>query len=125
MLDRSIKKPSPQHPIAIHPLAARITVHANGGLIADTRAALTMDEAMYPRRFYIPRADVDMSGFERSAHSTYCPFKGDCAYYSLPELGERGENAIWTYEDPFEWMNQIKGYLAFYPDRVKIVHHDR
>lgn len=120
MIERPIKKPGPQHPITIFENPARVTVAVNGEILADTYAALTMDEAMYPRVFYIPRTDVDMGKLTRSAHTTYCPFKGDCSYYSLPAAGERGENVVWTYEHPFEWMEQIEGYLAFYPDRVTI-----
>jgi hypothetical protein len=27
-------------------------------------------------------------------------------------------NAVWTYEQPFEAVALIAGYIAFYPDRV-------
>ena len=52
-----------------------------------------------------------------SEHTTYCPYKGDASYYSIPTGGYRSINAVWTYETPFEAM-QIKEYVAFYPDRV-------
>lgn len=55
---------------------------------------------------------------ERSAHATYCPYKGDCAYFSIPSGGERAANAVWTYEDPINAVAAIKNHLAFYPDRV-------
>ncbi len=62
--------------------------------------ALTLREARYPAMQYIPRADADMTQLIRSDHTTYCPFKGDCAYYDLPGGGERAANAVWTYEAP-------------------------
>jgi uncharacterized protein (DUF427 family) len=69
---------------------------------------------------YIPRADVDMSQLRRSDHATYCPYKGDAAYFDIVALGERGKNAVWTYEHPYAAVADIAGHLAFYPDRVEI-----
>ena len=120
MSDKPMKIPGPDHPITIEPNPERVVVRAGGQVIADTRNALTLREAAYPPVQYIPRADVDMSKLTRTEHSTYCPFKGDCAYYSLTDGGERGVNAVWTYEDPFPAVGAIKDRLAFYADRVEI-----
>ena len=87
-------------------------------MIADTRNALTLREAAYPPVQYIPREDVDFSQLERTDHATYCPYKGDCNYYSVPAGGEKSVNAGWSYEDPFPAVAQIRGHVAFYPDRV-------
>jgi uncharacterized protein (DUF427 family) len=70
---------------------------------------------------YIPRKDVHMSLLERTEHTTYCPYKGDCSYYSLPGGGPGSTNAVWTYEAPFAAVAAIKDHLAFYPDRVEMV----
>ena len=59
-----------------------------------------------------------MSWLERSAHATFCPYKGDCAYYSILIEGRRSINAVWTYEAPFPAVAEIQGHLAFYPERV-------
>ena len=61
-----------------------------------------------------------MAMLTRSDQTTYCPFKGDCNYFSLPGDGEHAANAVWTYEAPFPAVAAIKDYLAFYPDRVAI-----
>jgi uncharacterized protein (DUF427 family) len=118
MADRVIKIPGPDHPISIEANPSRVTVRVGGRVIADTREALTLREASYPPVQYIPRRDVDMSALTRSSHTTYCPYKGDAAYYSIPVGGTRSINAVWTYETPFEATAQIKEYVAFYPDRV-------
>jgi uncharacterized protein (DUF427 family) len=89
-----------------------------GRVVADSIDALTLREAGYPAVQYIPRKDVDMSLLQRTQHATYCPFKGDCAYYSIPAGGERSVNAVWTYEAPYPAMAAIKDHLAFYRDRV-------
>jgi uncharacterized protein (DUF427 family) len=118
MQTKSIKLPGPDHPIAIKPNPARVTVSLAGRIIADTREALTLREASYPAVQYIPRKDVDMSLLQRTDHATYCPYKGDCAYYSIPSGGKRSANAVWTYEAPYAAVAEIKDHLAFYPDRV-------
>ena len=118
MTDRSIKVPGPDHPIAIEANQSRVVVTVGGKVIADTRDALTLREASYPAVQYIPRRDVDMAALTRSERITYCPYKGDASYYSIPAGGDRSLNAVWTYEMPFEAMAQIKDYVAFYPDGV-------
>jgi uncharacterized protein (DUF427 family) len=118
MTTKTIKIPGPDHPITIEPNPARVVVSLGGHVIADTRAALTLREATYPPVQYVPRKDVDMSLLERTSHATYCPYKGDCAYYSIPLGGERSVNAVWTYEAPYEAVESIKSHLAFYPNRV-------
>jgi uncharacterized protein (DUF427 family) len=87
-------------------------------VIADTRDALTLREAAYPPVQYIPRKDVDLSLLARTDHQSYCPYKGEASYYSVSVAGERGVNAVWTYEAPYEAVAQIGEHLAFYPDRV-------
>jgi uncharacterized protein (DUF427 family) len=118
---RTKKLPGPDHPITIEKNPARIVVSIAGRVIADTRDALTLREASYPGVLYIPRKDVDMALLERTDHATYCPYKGECAYYSIPLGGKRSANAVWTYEDPFAAVAAIKGHLAFYPDRVETI----
>ena len=118
MADKLIKIPGPDHPISIEANLSRIVVTVEGQVIADTRAALTLREASYPAVQYIPREDVDMTKLTRSEHTTYCPYKGDASYYSIPAGGDRSRNAVWTYETPFEAMASIKGYLAFYPEHI-------
>jgi uncharacterized protein (DUF427 family) len=118
MADRQVKIPGPDHPISIDANSSRVVVTVGGKVIADTRHALTLREGSYPAVQYIPRRDVDMAALVRSEHTTYCPYKGDASYYSIPAGGDRSFNAVWTYETPFAAMAQIKEYVAFYPDRV-------
>ena len=81
MKDRQIRVPGPDHPITIERNPVRVVVSVAGRVIADTRDALTLRESTYPPVQYIPLKDVDMSLLEPTDHSTYCPYKGDCAYY--------------------------------------------
>ena len=118
---KTIKIPGPDHPITIEPNPKRVVVSIGGIILADSRDALTLREAGYAAVQYIPRKDVDMTLLERSTHATYCPYKGDCTYFSIPPGGTRAINAVWTYEDPYDAVASIRNHLAFYPDRVDAI----
>ena len=116
-----MKVPGPEHPITIDPNPQRVVVWVAGRIVADTRRALMLREAAYRPVQYIPREDVAMTLLERTNYATYCPYKGDCGYFSIPLGGERSINAAWSYEDPYDAVHAIKDYLAFYPDRVEAI----
>ncbi|HEY1995653.1 DUF427 domain-containing protein [Paraburkholderia sp.] len=118
---RTVKIPGPDHPITIERDPSHVVIKLAGKVIADTRDAFTLREAAYPAVLYIPRKDVDMTLLERTDHATYCPYKGECAYFSIPAGGARSVNAVWTYENPYDAVAQIKDHLAFYPDRVDAI----
>ncbi|MFJ4291540.1 DUF427 domain-containing protein [Cupriavidus sp. NPDC089707] len=118
MLAKPVRIPGPDHPITITPTPGRVVVKVAGRVVADSTAALTLQEASYAPVQYLPRADVDMAQLARSDHATYCPYKGDCSYFSIPAAGERGRNAVWSYETPYDAVAAIASHVAFYPDRV-------
>jgi len=115
-----MKAPSLDHPITIAPHRGRVVVRMDGQVVADTKAALRLTEASYPAVLYVPRADAAMLLFIPTDHHTYCPYKGDCSYFSIPSGGERGRNVAWSYEAPYPAVAAIKDHLAFYPDRVQV-----
>jgi uncharacterized protein (DUF427 family) len=114
-------EPSARHPITIESNPNRVVVRIGDSVVADSRAAVTLQEADYAPVQYIPLADVDESMLERTEHTSYCPFKGDATYFSIPAGGERSENAVWEYQDPYPAVAEIKGRVAFYPDRVDAI----
>src|SRR5437660_6612374 len=118
MKEKPIRIPGPDHPISIQRNPARVVVSVAGRVVADTRDALTLQESDYSPVEYIPRKDVDLSQLERTDHATYCPYKGDANYYSVLAGGKKSVNAVWSYEEPYPAVAQIKGHVAFYPDRV-------
>jgi len=121
MHTRVAKIPGPEHPISIERDPRRVVVRAAGRVVAETTEALDLKEAQYPVVMYIPRRDVDMSQLQVMDHSTYCPYKGECTYYSIPSVGQKGVNAAWSYEKPFASVAQIDHHLAFYADRVDAI----
>jgi uncharacterized protein (DUF427 family) len=108
-------KKVPRSRIMTRPAGARVRVIVGGEVVADTRAAIEMKEGDYPAVFYVPRQDVRMERLVRTSHTTYCPFKGHASYYSILD---GPENAVWSYERPYDEMLDIKDLLAFYPNKV-------
>jgi uncharacterized protein (DUF427 family) len=108
-------KTHPRSHIVTNAAKQRVRVIFRGEAIADTRDAVELKEGSYPAVYYIPRQDVKMDRLERTSHSTHCPFKGDAAYFSLKN---GPDNAVWSYEKPFDEMTVIKDHLAFYPNKV-------
>jgi uncharacterized protein (DUF427 family) len=116
-----MKLPGPDHPITIAPHPKRLTVRFNGVVIAESQNALELREADYPAVAYIPRSDVSMERLLASDHSSHCPYKGDASYFSLAADGAHAENAVWSYQDPYPAMAEIKDHVAFYSDRVDAI----
>jgi uncharacterized protein (DUF427 family) len=117
-------KKYPGHRIETKRASVRVRVTFKGEVIADTKDAIAMQEAMRPGGstvapvvYYIPRKDVKMDRLMRTSHRTHCPFKGDASYFSFKD---GPENAVWSYEQPYDEMTLIKDLLAFYPDKVEI-----
>jgi uncharacterized protein (DUF427 family) len=119
--EKEIKIPGPDHPITISRAQGKVRVTVGGKIVAESTQALRLEEKGYPPIYYLPRGDADMSLLVRTTHSTYCPYKGDCTYYSIPVGGPKSENAVWTYEKPHEAVAGIKEHLVFYPTRVDAV----
>ena len=110
-------KGTPAPHIKTAPAGTTVRVTLKGELIAESRDALALHEGSYPTVYYFPRKDVKMERLVRSSHKTHCPFKGDASYFSV---AGGAENAVWSYEAPFDEMLAIKDRLAFYPDKFEI-----
>ncbi|GGL19562.1 DUF427 domain-containing protein [Mangrovihabitans endophyticus] len=121
MTQKPVLTPGPDHPITITPTPGRVVVTVAGRVVADSTHALTLQEADYPAVQYIPLADVDRGLLEPTSTSSYCPFKGDASYFSVPVGGDRSVDAVWTYAQPHEAVAEIKDHVAFYPNRIDAV----
>jgi uncharacterized protein (DUF427 family) len=121
MTGKPVLQPGTDHPITITPNADHIVVTVAGKVVADTRRALALQESTYPVVQYIPMEDVDQSLLAATDTTSYCPYKGDASYYSIPVGGEKSVDAIWVYEQPHEAVAGIRNHVAFYPDRVDTI----
>ena len=109
----------PDYRVDLDPSRERVRLRFNGELIADSAKTLIVRETKHDPVVYFPREDVRLDAMQRTDHETFCPFKGEASYWSL-RVGDRvEENAVWTYEDPFDEVAGLKDYVSFYPDRVE------
>jgi uncharacterized protein (DUF427 family) len=118
---RPVRIPGPDHPISIAEDGELVEVKVAGRVIAQTSRALTLREASYRPVHYIPRDDVDMAALTPTDKETYCPYKGRCTYFTIPDGGTKAVNAAWSYEHPHPAVAAIQGHIAFYPDRVDTI----
>ncbi|MDT5363902.1 MAG: hypothetical protein QOC69_5664 [Mycobacterium sp.] len=131
MTQRTVLQPTAEHPITITPTGRHVTVRVNGEVVAETDAALTLQESTYPAVQYVPLADVVDSALRRSDNTTYCPYKGEANYYHVTTGaseatgnnagGDTVDDVIWTYEQPYPAVGEIAGHVAFYADKADVV----
>lgn len=110
----------PNYLLRVMPAGRHVRVTANGETIADTRDALELFEGDYAPVFYIPRRDVRMGLLKPTENRSWCPFKGEAHYWSVKTGDREIVNAVWSYEDPFVEVADIRDRVAFYPDKVTI-----
>jgi uncharacterized protein (DUF427 family) len=120
MTERTVLQPTAEHPITVTPTGSHVVVRVNGEVVAETDAALTLQESTYPAVQYVPLVDVSPSALTRSDTTTYCPYKGEANYYHLTAAGTTVDDAIWTYEQPYPAVAQIAGHVAFYATKADV-----
>lgn len=97
----------------------RVTI--DGELVADSSDVVRLEETGYPARYYFPRADVEMSRLERSSATSQCPFKGTASYFHMKIGDKRLEDAVWSYEEPYDEHRGIKDRIVFDGDKFSQV----
>ena len=108
----------PQHRVEIEGETCSARVLLADQIVAESSRARVLLESRCPPRIYLPREDVQLAFLERTEHTTWCKFKGHASYYSLRVGDVLLENAVWSYEDPFDQVAAIGHHLAFYPEPV-------
>lgn len=111
----------PAHTVRIKANLNQVRALFGGHVIADTSHALTVLETGLNPVLYFPREDVVMDLLSKTERHTRCPYKGVASYFTLTKDDQIAENAVWSYEDPITSVLALKGYLAFYPDKVEIL----
>ena len=115
----------PEHRVDLLPETSRVRVTFAGQVVADSAAALRVEETGHGPVHYLPEKDVRLDLLRPTEHHTYCPFKGDCSYWTI-EIGsgagaQRSENAVWAYRAPYDEAVGLAGHYAFYKSRVDAI----
>ncbi|MBN9074843.1 MAG: hypothetical protein BGN87_19075 [Rhizobiales bacterium 65-79] len=108
----------PEHTITIEPFGGVVNVMFRDVMIASTNRAKLLREKGHDPVLYLPFEDIYFVHLEKTATTTHCPFKGDASYWNVNGQDEAEKHVMWAYEHPYDEMREIKGYGAFYPDRV-------
>jgi uncharacterized protein (DUF427 family)/class 3 adenylate cyclase len=98
--------------------SGRVRVAFHGREIADSSRAIIVHETRVAPQYYFPPEDVRFDHLEKTDFKTHCPFKGNASYWSIVVDGVRAENAAWGYEEPYHDAETIRGYVAFYRDKI-------
>lgn len=113
----------PDYRVDLLPADRRVKVVFAGVTVADSSAALRVEETGHGPVYYLPGKDIRLDLMHRTDHHTRCPYKGEASYWTIevPEEGgatRRSENAVWAYPTPHDEVAGLAGYYAFYPNRV-------
>jgi uncharacterized protein (DUF427 family) len=111
----------PDHRVDLLPEKRRIRVSFGGTVIADSGDAVRCEETGHGPVHYLPEKDVRFDLMHATEHKTYCPFKGDCSYWTIEVDGKRSENAVWGYRQPYDEAVGLAGHYAFYNSRVDTI----
>jgi uncharacterized protein (DUF427 family) len=113
----------PDHRVDLLAESRRVKVVFGGVTIADSGAALRVEETGHGPVYYVPGKDVRLDLMRPTEQHTRCPFKGEASYWTI-ELpadagsARRSENAVWAYPSPYDEVSRLAGSYAFYPNRV-------
>jgi uncharacterized protein (DUF427 family) len=116
----------PDHRVDLLPERRRVKVVFGGMTIADSNAALRVEETGHEPVHYLPEKDVRLDLMRPTEHHTRCPFKGEASYWTIEVPAAEGsvrrsENAVWAYPSPYDEVSKLAGYYAFYTSRVDSV----
>jgi uncharacterized protein (DUF427 family) len=116
----------PDHRVDLLPERRRVKVVFGGVTVADSNAALRVEETGHEPVHYLPEKDVRLDLMHPTEHRTRCPFKGEASYWTIEVPAAEGsvrrsENAVWAYPSPYDEVSRLAGYYAFYTSRVDSV----
>jgi uncharacterized protein (DUF427 family) len=111
----------PYHRVDVVRSDARVTVTANGVIVAESTRPNLLFETGLPVRAYIPLEDVRRDLLVPSETTTICPYKGTANYWSVRTSGgETLDDAVWIYEQPLPESAGIEGHVSFLGDGIEV-----
>lgn len=115
----------PTYQITARPFDGTGRASIGDTVLAESDGCLVVAESDHRDQLYFPEADVRWDQLTASEHRTVCPFKGEASYWSAAGGAGELDNIAWSYPDPFDEVAPIRGYVAFYADRVDLTVTER
>lgn len=87
----------------------------NGTVLAESDSCEVVEGNQY-----FPPDSINKDYFRPIDKTTVCPWKGTASYYDIVVDGEVNSGAAWYYPEPKSAASNIKGYVAFYRNKVDV-----
>lgn len=88
-------------------------VEFNGETVADSTAVMLAREERRSPVYYFPLADIRTDLMSASSHETHCDYRGTASCWHLCVNGITAQNAVWSYQAPYDETKIFAGYAAF------------
>ena len=126
-MEATICRPDvPNHFMVLRSIDKRVKIRLPGGdLLAESDRAVRLMEngkTLYDPVVYLPKEDVKVKLVEEDKQ-TRCPLKGTAAYFGLSDGQSSHESIAWSYPEPLDFAEPIRGLVAFYASKVIIEEH--
>lgn len=106
-------------PPALQPVTKTIEVCFADTLIIRTNRAYRVLETSHPPVYYLPPADLIKPEYlVATASKSHCEWKGASTYYNVAVADQVAADAAWCYHEPTKSFAAIRGYLAFYAQKM-------
>ncbi len=106
-------------PPRIENCSKNISVIFNGVEIVNSSNAKRVLETSNPPVYYMPQDDVKMEYLSPADNHTFCEWKGEADYFHLTVGDKTARYACWYYPNPVAKFAELKGYLAFYAQKME------
>ncbi len=110
----------PYHRVDVLESSRRVTVRANGEVIAESDRPKLVFETSVPPRVYLLRADVRPNLLEPSDTTTACPYKGSATFWHVRTSDGTIEDAAWSYETPLPEALRVTSHLSFRGEGIEV-----
>lgn len=112
------KLTNPDYKLEIERMHEKVEVFIEGEKIAETSSAIKLIEEGHDPVIYIPKNDIMAIDFVKF-DDYQCPYKGKAKIYNIKHDDHEHEKSAWTYDEPYDEVLELKGRVAFYPDKVQ------
>lgn len=111
----------PYHRFDCRRTAEHVEVRVGGATVAETQRAIKLFETSIPPRYYIPRDDVKAGALAPSDTRTYCPYKGEAAYYTVRAGDTVVSDGAWFLPQPLGEAAAVANHVSFWGKNTEVL----